>query len=193
MEFDSVIKKRKSVRSFKDKKVNWRDILEAIDSAVQGPYAGNFNNLHFLIVEDESKIKDIAKFSDQLWINEAPALIVVCSDDTNLENLYGERGRVYSRQQAGATIHTILLKLTDLGLSSCWVGAYADELIKQKLKIPQHIQIEAILPVGYENKRPGSDKKNKKELEAVLYWEAWRNSRRPTAFEESTSDNRPTD
>ena len=118
-------------------------------------------------------------------------MIVVCSDDTHLEDLYGERGRIYSRQQAGAAIQTLLLALTDLGISSCWVGAYTDEFVKQKLKIPQHINIEAIIPVGYEKKMPGDEKKKKKELESVLYWEEWKNSRRATLFEESKEDYNP--
>ncbi|MBS3088738.1 nitroreductase family protein [Candidatus Pacearchaeota archaeon] len=191
MEFDKVVRKRKSSNQFSGKKVSWKDVLEAIDLANQGPFAGNHNNLHFLIVEELNTIKDLANCCEQSWISNSNILIVVCSDDTHLEDLYGERGRIYSRQQAGAAIQTLLLALTDLGISSCWVGAYTDEFVKQKLKIPQHINIEAIIPVGYEKKMPGDEKKKKKELESVLYWEEWKNSRRATLFEESKEDYNP--
>jgi len=191
MEFDKVVRKRKSVRNFSGKKVKWEDVLEAIDAALQGPFAGNHNNLHFLILEDKETIKDIADYCEQSWVANSNILIVVCSDDTHLEDLYGERGRVYSRQQAGAAIQTILLKLTDLGLSSCWVGAYTDEFVKQRLKIPQHIQVEAIIPVGYEKRMPGGEKKKKKKLESVLYWGEWGNGRRSGLFEEDKGDYRP--
>ena len=193
MDFDKLVRKRKSVHSFKSKKVSWKLVLEAIDSALQGPFANNQNNLHFLVVENEKKIAEIAKFCEQHWINGAGTLIVVCSDDTHLENQHGEKGRVYSRQQAGAAIQTILLKLTDLGLSSCWVGAYTDELIKEKLRIPQHIQIEAIIPVGYEERKKGDEKPAKKELVNVLFWEDWDETRRPTAFEDYPKDYSPVD
>lgn len=187
MEFDNIVARRSSVRDFKNRRVGWRDVLDAIDAALQGPYAGNYNNLRFLIVEDKNTIKDIAGYCDQIWIASSPLLIVVCSDDTHLENMYGERGRVYSRQQAGAAIMTIIFKLVDLGVSSCWVGAYSDELVKTKLKIPQHIQIEAIIATGYALSK--GEKKHKKELENALYWEEWFLGRRPTLFEEKTSDN----
>ena len=96
--------------------------------------------------------------------------------------MYNERGRVYSRQQAGAAINTILLKLVDLGLSACWVGAYSDEIIKQLLKIPEHMQIEAIIPVGYSS---GKNKKKRKiSLTAALNWEQYDIKRRPTLTEE---------
>ena len=178
MEFDSVIEKRKSVHSFKSKKVDWRYIMEAVDSACQGPFSDNRNNLKFLIIEEPDKINKIAEFANQLWINEAPVLVIVCSDDSNLENMHGERGRVYSRQQAGAAIQTLILKLTDLGLSSCWIGSYTDELIKQLLKIPSNIQLEAIVPIGYESGK--QKKKKKKDLENVMFWEELSSTKKPS-------------
>lgn len=178
MDIDSAIEKRHSTRSFLPKKVSWKLVLEAVDSANKAPFAGNMNHLKFLIIEDEKKIDKLAELSSQLWINTASIVVVVCSDDTYLENQYGERGRVYSRQEAGAAIQNFLLKLTDLGLSSCWVGAYTDELVKQLLSIPSHIQIEAIIPIGYEKKEKGKKEVKKKDLENVLYWEKWKQDKR---------------
>lgn len=189
MEFDSVVRKRKSVRRFKSKKVDWRKVLDAIDSANQGPFAGNHNHLKYLIVENTDAINSLAEFCEQNWIRQAGIAVVVCSDDTHLENTYGERGRIYSRQQAGAAIQTLMLKLTDLGINSCWVGAYSDELLKQKLGIPQHIQIEAVIPIGFEE---GKVKKpEKKNLERTLYWEKWGTDKRPALFREDEEEYRP--
>lgn len=182
MDIDKLIEKRKSVRSFKDKKVSFKLILEAIDATLRGPFAGNINNLKFIIIESQETIDKIANFSQQHWMNDASTLIVVCSDDTHLENLYGERGRIYSRQHSGAAIEILLLKLTELNLASCWVGAYTDELVKQLLNIPQHIQIEAIIPVGYEKGR--AKRPRKKTLDKVISWETWGNSKKPTYFKE---------
>src|SRR3989344_4790062 len=119
MEFDSVVRKRHSVRSFKSKAPSWRDVLEAVDSALQVPTSGGHYHIKFLFVENPETIKKISKLAEQSWIAESKFLAVVCSNDTPLEDLYGERGRVYSRQQAGAAIQTFLLKLVDLGLSAC--------------------------------------------------------------------------
>ncbi len=184
MEFNAIIKKRKSVKAFISKKPSWKFILDAIEAANQNPFAGNHNNLKFLIIEEKETINRIAKLAEQTWISESNILVLVCSDETHLENIYGERGRVYSRQQAGAAIQTLLLKLVDLGLSACWVGSYKDEIIKEILKIPQHIQIEAIIPIGYENKKAQSKKPGKKELENTIFWEKWENERRPPLFKE---------
>ncbi|MCH7568339.1 MAG: nitroreductase family protein [Nanoarchaeota archaeon] len=171
MKLNEVIEKRHSVREFKEKKVKWADILEAIDTASKVPFAGNINNLKFIIVENQELKNNITKHCQQTWIADAQIIIVVCSDETKLEKMYNERGKIYSRQQAGAAIQNFLLKITDLGLSSCWVGAYSDELIKQVLKIPEFINIEAILPVGYGK---GTIKKTRKAaLENIINWEFW--------------------
>jgi len=183
MELDKTIKQRKSTRAFKPKKVQWKKVLEAIDAANQGPFAGNTNNLHYIIVEDKNSIEKLAKHSHQTWISNAPILIAICSDDTHLENLYGERGRVYSKQQAGAAINTILLKLTEQKLANCWVGAFTDEFVKNALGIPAHIQVEAIIPIGYE-KKTEKKKKKKKQLENTLFWESWETKKRPTILKE---------
>jgi nitroreductase len=182
MEFDEIIKRRKSVRSFKNKKAPWDKVLEAIDAANQGPFASNINNLKFLIVEDEEMIDQIAKLCDQIWINESKILVLVCSDEIIPEDMHGERGRVYSRQQAGAAVVTMLFKLVDLGLSSCWVGAYNDDRIRGCLGIPGRIQIEAIIPVGYEKEKAAKNKK--KQLANTIYWEKWESSKRPEFLRE---------
>ena len=183
MDFDKVIEERHSVRKFKPKRVSFGDILEAIDSAIKGPFAGNLNNLKFVIVEDKKTIATLAKHTSQECINEASSVILVCSDDTQLEQQYGERGKDYSRQQAGAAINTLILKLTDLGINSCWVGSFDYEITKEVLKIPQSIHIEAMIPLGYEKGK--TKKPRKQELETVLRWENWNNRKRPTIFKEA--------
>jgi nitroreductase len=186
MEFESVLKRRKSVREFKAKKPSWEEVLDAIDLANQGPFADNNNNLIYLIVEDSVKIKEIASLCEQSWISNSKLLVLVCSDDTHLENLHGERGRIYSRQQAGAAIYSLILALTNKGIDSCWVGAYSDELIRTKLKIPQHIQIEAVVPTGFESSK--CKKPEKVSLEKCLRWETWPQDRRPNLFEDNKQD-----
>ncbi len=177
MEFDSVIKKRTSVNSFKDKKPSWKAVLEAIDFANQAPFAGNNNNLKFIIIENEETINKIAKHTEQLWINKVKILVVICSNIKIVEKLYHERGKIYAKQQAGAAIENLLLKITDLNLSACWVGAFKDLMIKRILKIPKDTEVEAIIPIGYEETK--TQKKRKMDLENTIFWEHWGTSRRP--------------
>ena len=186
MDFDKVIEKRKSVRSFKNKVVNWKDIVYVVEAATKGPGAGGDLPLKFIIVENPKSIQRLAEAAEQSWIADAGIIIAVVSEDKHLENLYGDKGRIYSRQQAGAAISTILLKLTDLGLAGCWVGSYNDEKVKQVLHVPAGKQVEAIIPIGYEN--PVPEKKRKKmTFEFYLRWEELGKKKRHPIFIERKS------
>lgn len=172
------VDKRTSIRKFKDKKVNFSDVLEAIDAALKTPLAGNISTLKFVIITDPDTKEKIAEYADQLWLADADTLVVVCSKMEQLERMYKERARDYAKQQVGAAIQNFLLRITELGLASCWVGAYLDHEIKNVLTIPGEIVIEAILPVGHPDEKPKPKKKI--SLEHAIYWDKWKQSKKPT-------------
>lgn len=189
MEFDKVVRKRRSVRSYKAKRASWRDIIEAIDVAAHSPYAGNKNTVKYIITESDDTIKKIASACEQDWILDTGVVLIVVSDDQTLEEQYGERGRIYAHQQAGASIQSILLKLVDLGLASCWVGAFNERKLRNLFDIPDSINIEAVLPIGYEyGKTP---EPYKRMLDTYAYWETWGKKRRPTLFTEPELHDNP--
>lgn len=173
MDFEKVVKERHCVRGFKLRKPDYAKILEAIDAAVKCPLAGNIPTLKFLLVDDKSKINELAVAATQDFVSSASYVVVVCSNSTNCVRSYGDRGEVYSLQQAGAAIENFLLKLTDLKLNSCWVGAFSDKTVKRVLKIPDHVRVEAILPVGYALRK--TKQKIKPSLDASLYFNVWGN------------------
>ena len=180
MDLDKAIMRRRSVRSFSEKKVRWDYILEAIDAANQAPFAGNINSLKFIIVEKQELKDKLAAHSQQLWISKASHIVVVASNKKHLENLYNERAEKYVRQQAGAAIENFLLKITDFKLASCWIGAFDDEAIKKDLGIPKEYEVEALLPVGHILKKKILLKKPRKNrLDTSVYWELCGISKKP--------------
>lgn len=171
MDLDKTIKSRKSVKKFLSKKPDWRDIIECIDSMRYSPKAGNQFVLKVILVSNEEKIKKIAEAAVQNFISDAKYVLIVYSNSERLERSYGEKGKMYSRQQAGAAIQNFLLSLTKRGLSTCWVGHVEEEMIKREFEIKG--DLEAIFPIGYEDKTmySKSKEKNKIELDRFLYFE----------------------
>lgn len=185
MKFSELVKERKSVRSFKKKSVDWKAIMDALDDANQGPMAGNVNTLRTIIVEEQETISKLAKYAHQTWIAQAPAVIVICSNDSRLVDMYGEQGKTYARQQVGAAIQTILLSLTEKGIGTTWVGYFTEEMVKTILKIPGHMKIDALIPVGYEKVDKVKAQRTKKELENTIFWDEWDKRSRPTLFKDA--------
>ena len=174
MNLNQAIKNRRSVREFKSKKPDWRDILECVDSMRYTPMAGGNFTLKFILVDDKEKIEKLAKAAQQDFILDAQYVLVVCSNPSRTVNSYGERGEKYCRQQAGAAIQNFLLKIVEAGLSTCWVGHFVDEQVKRELKIPDNIEVEAMLPIGYEIKR-SSKRRIKSDLDKTLFFNTYGN------------------
>jgi nitroreductase len=176
MELDKAIQSRRSVKKFDKKKPNWRKIIECIDSARFAPMAGNNYTLKFILVNDEEKIKKIAVSCQQDYVSQAKYLVVACSNPSRPVNEFGKSGEIFCRQQAGAAIQNFLLKITESGLSTCWVGYFVEEQIKKILDIPKEIDVEAIFPIGYEFEKPKT-RKAKIDLDRILYFDKYGNTK----------------
>jgi len=176
MDLDKVLDKRKSIRSLKEtKKVNYQDVIKAIEAASKAPLAGNLPCIKYILVSDKDKIQELAQAAQQSFIAKAKYVVAVCCDKKLLEKYYYDRAAKYAEQQTGAAIENFLLKITDLGLASCWIGAFSDETVKRILKIPENITIEAILPIGYEEETKGEKQPLIQSLDNILFFDKYKN------------------
>lgn len=175
MDFDTLINNRHSADDFKQtQKPSYVKIIKSIDAALKAPNAGNLPSLKFILVTDTKKIQELAQAADQSFISKASYIVVICTDPKFLDKYYSDRAERYARQQAGAAIENLLLKVEEQGLGACWIGAYSDETIKRILDIPEEVFVEAMIPIGYEiekNKR----EKHKPQIENNLYFETYGN------------------
>ncbi len=172
MDIDKAIRERHSVRNYSDKKVSLKDIVSIMDAGRLAPAAGNVHAIRFIVVEDNETKKKLAKAAfSQHFIEKAQYVIAICSDVKRIKKAYGERGLMYARQQAGAAIENMLLKIVDLGLGTCWTGAFHDASVKSVLKIPEEVIVEALLPIGYSASKRVERKKH--ELDQLVHVGIW--------------------
>jgi len=153
MDIWETIKKRHSVRSFNPNKDVPQELIEKIIEAANcAPSAGGIYPTNFVMVRDqEMKIRLGEAALAQMFIAEAPVVIVVVADLEKTASRYGERGRnLYAIQDAAAATENLLLAATALNLGTCWVGAFSEEEVSQILKLKKSQRPLAIIPVGYE-------------------------------------------
>lgn len=165
---DKIIQSRRSIKKYKSKTPDWRVILECVDSMRYAPMAGNNFSLKFILVEDPEKISKLAEYSEQNFIADAQYAVIVCTVPTRTKTAYEERGEKYLKQQAGAAIQNFLLKITEAGLATCWVGHFYDDKVKRLLKIPDDAEVEAIFPIGYALEKP--KKRELVNFDSVMYF-----------------------
>jgi nitroreductase len=171
MELKRAIEKRKTVKIFfEDKKPDWRKVVRAIDLARFAPSAGNQSVLKFILVDDKEIIKELAKASQQKFVEKAAYVVIFLSDPAILKRSYGDKGERFAAQQAGAAIENFLLGLVKEGLSSCWVGHFYEEQVRRASSIPDKLKIEGLFPIGFEAKNSHAEQRKKTDLENMLYF-----------------------
>ncbi|MCW3982143.1 MAG: nitroreductase family protein [Candidatus Bathyarchaeota archaeon] len=173
MDAIEAIKNRRSIRRFATKAISEQQVLELVDAARHAPSAGNIQPWEFIVVTDQQKKRQLAVAAlDQTFIEEAPVVIVVCTDSTRSNQGYGSRGvNLYSIQDTAAATENILLAAHAMGLGTCWVGAFREEPVKEALKIPAHIRPVAMIPVGFYSRKPTS--RGRRSLAEVIHRETF--------------------
>jgi nitroreductase len=164
MDYVDTLKLRRSVKKFALKSVSFQDVSEICLAGTYAPMAGNIFTVKFIIVSDKEKIQLLANAAQQPFIAQAPYVVVVYSKTAQVVRSYGKKGEIYARQQAGAVIENMLLRATDLDLSSCWIGWFDENIVKRVLFLPEWAQVEALLPIGYPLEKPIPKKKMELKL-----------------------------
>ncbi len=142
---------RRSVRHFDAKRaVSDQQIRALLMAAIAAPTAGNIQPWRFVVVRSQEARDRLASALHQHWAAAAPAVIVVCVDPRPCAARYGDRGeQLYSIQDTAAAAENVLLAAVDLGLSSCWIGAFDEHGVRAALGLSGHVTPVAILPVGH--------------------------------------------
>jgi len=155
MDFEEVLNNRRSIRLYKKKLVERDKIYQIINAASLAPSAGNLQSWNFILVDDiDVKNQIVTAAMQQDWILNAQ-IIVVCSRPSNTKRFYGTRGEVlYTVQDCAAAIQNMLLEASNLGLGSCWIGAFEENALSRILKLPEEVRPQAIITIGYSDESP---------------------------------------
>ena len=134
------IKNRRSIRKFKNTPVPENVINRLLEAMIWAPSAGNLQDRHFILVFNKEIKNKLAKVTcNQMFIADAPVLIVACSDITAISH-YGQRGiKIFTHQDMGASIQNLLLAAYEEGLGTVWIGAFDSKKASEILGLPDHL------------------------------------------------------
>ncbi|NLC15002.1 MAG: nitroreductase family protein [Firmicutes bacterium] len=145
------IKKRRSIRRYKDTPVPEDVLKEILDCARLAPSAGNRQPWMFYVVKNpDVKQKLVEASGNQVFLAQAPVVIVVCGDPEVSAKRYEDRGRsLYYIQDTAAAVQNIMLAAVGFGLGTCWVGAFRETMVREALDLPANLRPVAMIPIGY--------------------------------------------
>ena len=178
MEVQEAIKKRRSIRKYLAKEVPDDLINELIEAARLAPSAYNAQPWKFFIVKDaelKQKLKKENIFK-QPFIYESPVIIICCANPDvypkeRMESVYSNpsviAGEVGAVRDLSIACQNLVLRATELGLGTCYIGLVNREKIKTKeiLNIPKNYVVAFTIITGYpdENPKP-TPRKNPEEI-----------------------------
>lgn len=169
MSVQSVISQRRSIRAYLDYPIEDEKLRLVLEAARLSPSARNRQEWQFIVVQDgETREKLAAATNGKPFVGEAPVIIVACATEAEY---------VMSCGQLAGTVDTsialsfLILQAHELGLGTCWLGAYNEKEVKELLGIPPHVRVIAMTPLGYPAQHP--DAKSRKKPEEIVSYDRY--------------------
>lgn len=155
MEFMDVLLKRRSTRKFSDEKITTDELNRILQAGLLAPTSMNRKPCSFMVVENKETLNELASAKDhgaELLKGADKAVVVLA--DTLIADTWCEDSSI-----ALTYMH---LMATNLGIGSCWVqihlrkkdGVYAEEVVRDILKVDSHYRIAGILALGHSDDIP---------------------------------------
>ena len=156
MDFETVVRKRRMCREYLDRDVPQEKIDRILNMALRYPSAGHTEPQEFIVVRNQQVKETLAHAAlDQMFIAQAPWVIVVISDTRRSARRYGQRGvNFFSITDGSFAAMLILLAVVDEGLGACFVGSFHDREVQEVLGLPQEVHPIGIIPIGYCSEEP---------------------------------------
>lgn len=180
MTFDEIVNARHSVRSFDpDRPVSDGQITAMCGAARLAPSAVNSQTWRFIAVRDRERIRRLCREGmgpviRNRFMMDAPLVIVGCARLDFITNTLGTgvTGIEYYLVDMGIAMEHLVLKATELGLGTCWIGWINEDKIRAILSIPKNVRVVTMVAVGYQ-KQIKARQHSRKPLENILFAETW--------------------
>lgn len=156
MDFDQVISKRVSVRSFTEKSLKDDEIKVLLDAANKAPIArGAYDDCALTVISDKELLREMVEDYQKIRsvnkdpIYGAPLFILFSSKKDNTEKY----------EDAGCLIQNICLKATEMGIGSVYIRGMINSLgpdaayIKKLGLDPEFVPVSGVA-LGYTEKLP---------------------------------------
>jgi len=140
MNIREVFEKRKSIRKFTGEPITEDQIKTIMEAAQIAPSASNMQPYKFIVIKDDETKRNFRKIAvPQRFVQKAAVIFVALG---NKERDY------WYKVDIGIAVQQMALQTAELGLGSCWIGAFERDKVRELLKVPDDWEIVALLPVG---------------------------------------------
>jgi coenzyme F420-0:L-glutamate ligase/coenzyme F420-1:gamma-L-glutamate ligase len=177
-----VVKQRRSIRKYLPNPIQKEVILEVLTAAGCAPSAHNSQPWRFIVLQADPVKRRLADAMAEVWTKDlrrdgikiesdkraerverfatAPVLILACLTMVDLRKFPDSERQMCERdlavQSFGAALQNLLLAAHAKGLGACWfcAPAFCKETVRNILKIPDAVEPQAFVAIGYAAEKP---------------------------------------
>jgi nitroreductase len=150
-----------AVRSYQDKPIPADTVRKIVQAGRLTASSMNRQPWHFIVVEDRGALQKLGALAKTgPYIAQAPLAIAVAIEKTP-----------FAVSDASRAIQSMILTAWAEGIGSNWAGFMGFEGIHALLRIPETLDVLAIVPFGYPAEKKDQGKKKRKALSEVAHRE----------------------
>ncbi|HEX74291.1 MAG TPA: nitroreductase [Dehalococcoidia bacterium] len=169
MNFIEIAKKRYSVRVYKPQPIEDEKLQQVLEAARLAPTAANRQPFKFIVIHTKGRGEELMRIYSAPWFVQAP--IVICACGIPSQSWTRRDGKNYYEVDVTIAMDHLILAAADLGLGTCWVGAFNSDAARQVLGLPDEVEPIVLTPLGYPDAQAGY--KSRKSLDDLVHYEHW--------------------
>ncbi len=159
MDVFQAIAERTSVRKYTGEEIPEEDLDKILKAARDAPSAKNLQPWKFVVVTDRKRLRELVPAcKNQGFVEDCGALIVGVIEEEKWSDI-----------DISIALDHLSLAAVEVGLGTCWIGAFESGELRKELNIPDKFEIKICMTVGYPSEEGESPVK--KSLDELVVWE----------------------
>jgi nitroreductase len=169
VEFVELMQQRYSVRAYRSDPIEEGKLQQVLEAARLAPTAANRQPFRLLVIHTEGRQDELRRVYEREWFLQAPLIIGICTVPSEAWSRVD--GKNYADVDAAIAMDHLILAAANLGLGTCWIGAFDPAAARQVLGLPKEVEPLAFTPLGYPADQPRP--KQRKPLSDLVRPEHW--------------------
>jgi nitroreductase len=172
--------RRRSVRRFLARPVPDDLVRAIVEAARAAPSADNAQPWRFVAVQDPRAVAELARasfsgiFFPTRFAAKAPLIVALCAERASLvEAGKSIKDRAMYQLDCGIAGTHLVLRATELGLGTCWIGWFDRRRARRSLGVPFHVRVVALIAVGYPELAGEARVRVRQPLASMLWQDRW--------------------
>ena len=151
------IKTRRSIRSFKDKRISQEELNIILDAATYAPSALNQQSSLMVVIKNEEIYNELCVLTEKYFPTRKPYFY----GSKDIIIVFGDSNCKCPIEDGSLVLQNLFLAANSLGIGSCWINYLRElfkteegKLLQEKMNIPNNYFVIGTCILGYPNEKP---------------------------------------